>query len=84
MATVTVTETGVRTQVNMYRNMNGAAADGLLVTVSGNSITNIADIPGRMVRDVDVTDALTAQQKAAADALMDAAEAYLKTLWNIP
>ena len=84
MATVTVSETGVRTQVNLYRNYNNVPAGGVGVTISGWSITDVPEIRGRVVLDEDVTALLTPQQLAQFDAILDIAEQYLKNKWNIP
>ncbi len=84
MASVTITETAVRTQVNIYRNMNGVAPAGVGVTVSGWSLTDHPELPGRMSLDEDVTALLTPQQLAQFDAILDIAEQYLKNKWNIP
>jgi hypothetical protein len=84
MATVQVTETEVQTQVNLYRNMNNTPAGGTKVTISGRSLTDVPEIPGRRVLDEDVTALLTPQQLAQFDAILDIAEQYLKNKWNIP
>lgn len=84
MASVTVTETGVRTQVNLYRNMNGTPAGGTGVTISGWSITDVPEIRGRVDLDEDVSALLTPQQLATIKAVLDIAEQYLKNKWNIP
>lgn len=84
MATVSVTETEVQTQVNLYRNMNGTPAGGTKVTISGRSLTDVPEIPGRRVLDEDVTALLTPQQLAQFDNILDIAEQYLKNKWQIP
>lgn len=84
MATVTVTETGVRTQVNLYRNLNAAPEGGTQVTISGWSITNVPIIDGRKVYDEDVTNLLSPEDLALFSQILDKAEAYLKNKWNIP
>lgn len=85
MATVTVTETGVVLQVNVYRGMNGANPTGApKVTVSGWSQTDVPIIPGRKTLDEDVTALLTPAQLAQFTAIMDIAETWLKNKWNIP
>ena len=84
MASVTVTETAVMTQVNLYRNMNSTPAGGTKVTISGRSLTDISDIAGRSTMDEDVTALLTPQQLALFDNILDIAEQYLKNKWQIP
>jgi len=84
MATVTVTETGVLTQVNLYRGLNNTPAGGTKVTVSGWSLTDVAVIPGRKTLDEDVTALLTPEQLAMFEQILDIAEQYLKDKWNIP
>ena len=84
MASITITETGVRTQVNVYRNMNGAGPTETKVTISGwSEHDGPADVPGRKIYDEDVTARLTPAQKATFDQIMDVAEAWLKNHWNI-
>lgn len=85
MASITITETEVATQVNIYRNMNGTPAGGTKVTISGGSMTDHPDFPnGRVVFDEDVTALLTPQQLQQFDTILDIAEQYLKNKWNIP
>lgn len=84
MATVTVTETGVLTQVNLYRGLNGSPAGGTKVTVSGWSLTDVAVINGRKTLDEDVTALLTPEQLALFEQILDIAEQYLKNKWQIP
>jgi fructose-specific component phosphotransferase system IIB-like protein len=84
MATVTVTETGVRTQVNLYRNVNNTPVDGTKVTISGWSITDVPQIEGRKVFDEDVTALLSPEDLALFTQILDKAEQYLKNKWTIP
>lgn len=85
MASVTVTETGVKVQVNVYRGVNNAAPSGApRVTISGWTITDVPIIEGRKTYDEDVTALLTPAQLATFTQIMDIAEAYLKSKWQIP
>jgi len=84
MATVTVSETGVRVQVNLYRNYNGTPEGDVGVTISGWSITDVPEIRGRTSLDEDVKALLTPAQIAQFNAIMDIAEQYLKSKWQIP
>ena len=79
MATVTVTETGVRISVRLTRD---AGVD--TVSWSGQSITNNAQIEGRITQMTDITSSLTPAQLAAVAAVLDLVEAKAKTGWNIP
>lgn len=85
MASVQVTEVAVKTQVNVYRGVNSAAPTGApRVTISGWSVTDVPIIEGRKVYDEDVTALLTPAQLATFTEIMDIAEAYLKSKWQIP
>jgi hypothetical protein len=85
MAQITVTENGVRTQVNLYRNMNGASPTGMVVTVSGVSLTDSEQFPqARSLMDEDVTAVMTPAQQAIAKQMLDLAEQFLKNRWQIP
>jgi hypothetical protein len=90
MATVTVTETGVRVRVDLYRNFTGNIAFGTFdnhdpcVKIIAESITDVPSIQGRQLRDVDVTELLTPAQIATVMQMLDLAEAYAKNEWDIP
>jgi len=74
----TLTETSVRVVVELVRGPDGQAA-----YLTGQSF----DAQGRQLRSADkadVTPALTPTQQQAALTLLDAAEAYLKSTWEIP
>lgn len=90
MATVTVTETGVRVRVDLYRNYNGNIAYGTFdahdpcVKIIAESITDVPSIPGRIMQDVDVTELLTPAQIQTVVQMLDLAENYVKNTWDIP
>lgn len=84
MATVTVSEVSVQTQLNLYRGLNNTPAGGTKVTISGWSQTNVPEINGRRVLDEDVTALLSPEQLQLFTDILDIAEQYLKDKWNIP
>jgi len=77
MATVTVTETGVRLTVTM-----GRRPDGDIVTYSAQSITDVPLVPGRNMMGIVVD--LTPAQADVVASVLDFIEAKVKAEWNIP
>lgn len=74
----TLVETKVSAHVTLI-----VDADGTRRVELGGTALTAANQSTRGVSGLDVTSALTAPQIAAGVLLLDAAEAYLKTLWEI-
>jgi hypothetical protein len=79
MATLQITETGVRADVSLRRDANGAVR----LTLLGKSV----DATGNTVRGtqpVDITDDVSQAVRDGAETLMTNIENRLKSQWNIP
>jgi hypothetical protein len=79
MASITITETGVTLQVKMDRDELGND----FVHVTAVSIVDSEFSDGRVLRDLNLTPALTAPQLATVKSVLDFVEAQVKTLWDI-
>jgi hypothetical protein len=80
MATVTVTETAVGVAVIMARNEFGQDS----VRMSASSVTDVPQVAGRVMADVDITATLTAPQLAIVKQVLDFIQAKAKSQWSIP
>lgn len=80
MATVTITETGVTLLVSLVR--DEAGTDRVLVGAA--SVTDNVHVPGRVLREYDLTPSLSPAQLTTVKNVLDFIEGKVKAQWNIP